>query len=214
MKKIALALIIASATAPSFAENKFTGELLLGNAKQDLNISYSFNIDGEVESGTESVDGDSTSYGFRGGYQVGRYFALELAHQIYGGYTNSYIDDFDDRISETIETKATRIGIKGILPTSDTFSIIGRIGLAKWDFDINSRDSSTPGEVFKHNEDGQDLYYSIGAEFKFNEQFFAGLEYSMLTMSWDDKSSSDGFSASVDYGHDVNNFTISVGMVF
>ncbi len=214
MKKIVLALFMASVTAPSFAENKFTGELLLGNADQELNISYSFNDNGDLETGKESFDGDSTSYGFRGGYQIGTYFALELKHQIYGEYTNSYIDDFDDTIRDTTEAKATSLGIKGIVPMSDSFSVVGRVGLAKWDLDYRSTDSSAPGEVFKLSEDGQDLYYSIGAEFKINEKFFAGLEYSILTMKWDEKFAEDGFSGSVDYEHNINNLSLSVGMVF
>ncbi|MES2673587.1 MAG: porin family protein [Pseudomonadota bacterium] len=214
MKKIALALIIASVAAPSLAENKFTGELLLGKASQELNISYSFNNEGVIESGKESFDNDSNGYGFRAGYQIGQHFAVELTHQLYGEYTNSFLDDFDDRIRETIEAKATSVGVKGILPMSDSFSIVGRLGLANWDLDLSSTDSSNPGEVFKLKEDGQDLYYSIGAEFKINEKFFAGIEYSILTMSWDDKVVDGEFSASVDYEHEVNNLGLSFGMVF
>ena len=193
MKKIAFSLSIVLPSlllsAPALSQSGFYAELSAGSVKNKVEIdssfiTYSGNIKSQTEIFSETKSYDSTSLGLRLGYQFNEYIAIESGYHNYGEAKDSYIDVFDDTINEKISSSAVSIGIKGSLPISDHFSIFARTGMAKWDFKVSSTDSSMPGEVDQLKESDKDIYYGVGAEYRFNETISLGVEYSVLSMGW------------------------------
>ncbi|MFC1750416.1 porin family protein [Pseudomonadota bacterium] len=197
MKKYTLALVLATTALPSFAESNFSGELLFGTADQKT----------EISSLSSSSSGDDTSIGIRGAYQFNERIAIELAFHNYGETDDTYIDSFGDTINDKIETTSINIGVKGVLPLENGFSLAGRLGVAMWDYTLNETDSSLPGFVINSEDDGTDIYYGIGAQYDFNEKVFVGMEYTITEMDV----SLFGIVAA---DHEVKNFSLSVGSKF
>ena len=216
MKKIALSLSIVIPSlllsAPTLSQQGFYTELSAGSVKSkaqiDSVVTYSLiyldNTETTTESYSETESYDSTSLGLRLGYQFNEYIAIEAGYHNYGEAKDNYIDEFDDTINVKISSSAVSFGIKGSLPISDHFSIFARTGMAKWDFKSSFTDSSMPGEVEQLKESDKDIYYGIGAEYRFNETISLGLEYSLLSMGWKDIESEYEQYSGVDFSYSLD----------
>jgi len=144
--------------------------------------------------------------GVRGAFQFNENFAVELSYQNYGEIDETFIDMYGDTINDTIQTTALNIGLKGIYPLQSGVSIIGRAGLSLWDYEIEETNSFYPGEVFTLDDDGNDFYFGIGAQYDINDQFFLNVEYTLLEL---DVSAPGG-----SFDHEVENFSVSAGVNF
>lgn len=196
MKRLTLVLALTTTALPSFAESNFSGELLLGTADQETKIS-----------GGSSASGDDTSIGIRGAYQFNENIAIELAYQNYGEADDTYIDEFGDTINDKFETTSINLGVKGILPLENGFSLNGRLGVAMWDYELKETDSSFPGVVFNLDDDGTDFYYGIGAQYDFKENVYIGIEYTITEIDL-------SLLGIVSADHEVKNFSLSIGSKF
>ncbi len=217
MKKIAfsLSIVIPSLllSAPALSQSGFYAELSAGSVKNkaemDVSLTSSVTYLGYIESETESYSDtesyDSTSLGLRLGYQFNEYIAIESGYHNYGEAKDNYIDEFDDTINEKISSSAVSFGIKGSIPISDHFSIFARTGMAKWDFKTSVTDSSMPGEVEQLKGSDKDIYYGVGAEYRFNETISLGVEYSVLSMGWKAVESESEQYYDVDYSYSLDN---------
>ena len=200
MKKIALvcSTVLSTAisslllSAPALAGSGFYAELSAGSVKHKAevnSVTYNGTYMGEsfteIEAEKESLLNESgTSFGIRFGYQFNDYIAVELGHHQYGEADEKYVDKYGDNIHNKLKSSATSVGIKGILPLSDDFSLFARAGIAKWDMKLTVSDSSAPDETYVLKDDNNDLYYGLGAEYNFSETVSLGLEYTMLDMDW------------------------------
>lgn len=231
MKKIALVLSGLLISSTAVAGSGFYGELSVGQAKSQPSststFSYEYNFFGDTDSGTESESytssaESSTSFGARLGYKFNDYIAAEAGYHQYGEATDNYTDEWGDSISDKVKTSSTSIGLKGILPLSDQFSLFARAGYAKWDLDIKSTDSSLPGDVFSMKEDGNNAYFGFGLDFNISESVSLGLEYSMLNMEFaidDSYTESDenfyySLSSHTDVDYEVTNIALLLKMNF
>lgn len=196
MKKSTLALVLTTMALPSFAESKFSGELLLGTADQETELSVG-----------GSTSADDTSIGIRGAYQYNENVAIELAYHNYGEAESSYIDVYGDTYHDKLETTSVNIGIKGVLPVDNNFSLAARLGLAMWDYTLTGTSAALPGGSLTLEDDGTDIYYGIGAQYDFNEKVFVGVEYTVTEL---DLSLLGVLSAD----HEVKNFSLSIGSRF
>jgi len=194
MKKVVLSVLLMSSVLPAMAENNFSAELLLGMADQELSANG------------QSTSGDDTSFGVRGAYSLNENFSVEGAYQSYGETDDTYIDEFGDTINDKLSSTALSLGIKGILPLDNGVSLNARAGISFWDAEIKETDSAFPGETFKGDDNGNDLYYGIGAQYQINPQIFIGVEYTMTKMGI----STEGVSADFD----VKNISLSLGYKF
>ena len=190
-KNIIWGIILGSTAFSAVAENDFSGEILLGTADQ------------EVSAGGVSASGDDISFGVRGAFSLSENFAIEGAYQSYGEADDTYIDSFGDTINDKLTTTALNIGVKGIVPLDNGVSLNGRLGISFWDAELKETDSAFPGQTFKADDDGNDLYYGIGIQYKINSQIFIGAEYTITKMDI----STNGVSADLD----VNNISLSLG---
>jgi OmpA-OmpF porin, OOP family len=210
MNKAVMGLIIASITTPAFADSGFYAELALGNADNKSSINVYEN--GEQDE-SFSISKSSNSYGIRAGYQIGQNFAVELGLQENGSIKYTEVDEFGT-YSDKIGTSSTNIGIKGILPVGETFSLYARLGVAQWDLDSNSTDPEFPEEDLAFSKSGNDVYYSIGGDFVISEKFNIGVEYSTVTMGWSDSFEFFGETFRTDIDHEVNNLSITMTFKF
>ncbi len=214
MKKILAGFMALTTTLPVIADTDFYGVLSLGNADNRSKGVSSGILFGEAFSETFKFNKDSTSYSIRGGYQFHENFAVELGHYEYGKVTYAYIDEFDDSIKDHIDTNSNNLGIKAGWPITESITLSGSIGIAKWNFDAHSTDSSLPDEVSEFSKDGTDIYYGVSFEYSINNKLSVGLEYSSVSMKWGSSESEENLSYSSDSEHKVNNLSLTVQMKF
>jgi opacity protein-like surface antigen len=213
MKKILTSLIALSITFPVIADTGFYGGLSIGTTDNQSKSSASGVSLGEDFNDTAQFSGDSTSYSIRGGYQLHENLVVEFGHYEYGKVTYTYIDDFDDSIKDKIETNSNNLGVKAIWPITELISLNVSVGIAKWNFDADSTDSSLPDEI-DFSEDGTNMYYGVGFEYHINNSLSIGVEYSSLSMEWGTSGSEENFSYKSDIEHKVNNLSLVLQMKF
>lgn len=202
MKKALMAVVMIGASIPAFAESGFYGEVALGSMDNDVSVSGGGRIGDERFTYKESLSyGSSTAFSLGGGYQFNDYVAIDASYRNYGNAKDSYIDDYGDQINGSIKTNSINLGVLATFPFAEVFSVYGRLGLASWDLKAEHTDSSAPGEVDKTSEDGTDIYWAAGAAYSFNDQFSLALEYSSLTMEWDESYVETSFD--VDWNYDL-----------
>lgn len=170
MKKLTLGLLLTAATLPAMAESKFSAELLLGQADQESDVA-----------GFKLGSGDDMSYGIRGSYLANKNIALELAYQNYGETDKSYPEE-GGTTSEMLSSSAITLGVKGILPFDNGFSLHARAGLSVWDYKVAVTNTAFLEEGVSLKDDGNDLYYGIGMQYAINPQLSIGAEYTMTEM--------------------------------
>ncbi|WP_075187725.1 outer membrane beta-barrel protein [Teredinibacter haidensis] len=220
MNKVLFFLCLSIVSKTAFAEGKWSAEFLLGNGSFDLSSGISGTFDDEIFSEKIEVPNiDNTAiYGLRGTYTFNSYIGIEFGYRDFGESESEYIDDFDDTINDKIKTDAILFGVKGAYPISSDFSVNGRIGLANWGIDSKSTDSSTPGETYRSNEDGQDIYYAVGGEYSFNEKMYVGLEYAIYPLEW--TNSEKGELENIQYEYtikqklEIQTVSLSIGIKF
>jgi hypothetical protein len=186
--KTIIGVMLACLSVSALAEGGFTVELMTGGARQDSSIS-----------GSGDTSGSDSSYGLRGLYEINRHFAAELAYQDYGRTNDAVTNYYTIRVSTT----AVTAGVKAIIPTSGKLSLHGRLGLSVWSADLHEQFYSMTAD---NSDNGNDIYYGIGAQLAFTPLLKGGLEYTITDMD----ASLDGVSAN----HEVSNFAVSLSYSF
>lgn len=195
MKKLFLGLVIATLSMPVLAETNTSLEVLLGSAKQTTDFN----------DGTTSSDSD-TSLGLRAAIAFHPNIAVEIGYHNFGETDDTYIDSWGDTLNDKVSTNAASLGLKGILPLNNQISVNARVGMSRWSLEAKETDTAFPGVVFEYEDKGTDFYYGIGAQFKLNENFSLGAEYTITPISVSD--------TALDIDHEIENFAISVGYSF
>jgi opacity protein-like surface antigen len=176
MKKITLllfALIFPAAHAQ--AQNGLGLGLSVGSAGQEYSDIYT------DFAGLSEVSGRDSSTGFRISIPLAPLVLMEGAFYDYGQGNDDYIDNFGDIISVKLSTTSINLGMAGIIPLSYTpTDLIGRIGLALWDSEVEFRDSSMPGTVLKDKDDGVGIYVGFGIRTALTRNVKLGFEYTFL----------------------------------
>ncbi len=159
MKKLTLAILLMSTTAPVFADSKFSAELSLGQANYQINI------------GDINVDlGDSTSFGIKGTYKFTPNFAIDLGYQNLAEAEKTTFGNTSKMSGSQIN-----LGVKGIMPFDNGLSVSGVLGISQLSLDMNDI-----------SDDGSDFYFGVGGYYSFTSQFFMGMEYTLFGYSFGD----------------------------
>lgn len=196
MKKTALGILLGVTAIPAMANDGFfSGEILLGKTDQEVGN----NIGGE---------GDDNSFGIRGAYNLNKYIGFELSYIDHGETDDKFIDGFGDTINDKISLTAFNLGAKGVLPFENGFSLHARLGLSFWDAELEETNSAVPGETFKGDDSGNDLYYGIGAQYTINSKFTIGVEYTLFEYEF--KPFEDGAEPDIE----VKTFALTAGFNF
>ena len=192
MKKYALGVLLTVSGLPALAEISVTPELLVGKADQSTDVN-----------GSKVTDGDDTSLGLRAVFGINKNLDVEVAYQDYGETDDTYVDSFGDTINDKFSTSALNVGLKGIAPFSDKLAFHGRVGLARWDTELKSTDSSSPGQTLSLDDNGVDIYYGVGVQYNLTPKLNVGMEYDITEM--------DVSFSGLAVDHTVKNLSLSLG---
>jgi hypothetical protein len=176
MKKFALFLLLLASIFP-FSNAQARDSLILGVSAGTAGQQYS---DAYTDIwGTSARDG---SIGLKIGVPISDYAIIEGAYYDYGEATDNYFDGFGDLITVKTSTKSANFGMAGIFPISySTADIVGRIGLAVWDSNVEFRDSSLPGVASTDTDDGVSVYFGFGVRTSISQHIRLGLEYTFFS---------------------------------
>lgn len=219
MKKLAFTVLISGASLSSYADNGLYGDIFVGSSSYDFDVLLP---EGESFAGGKILEFDeTTSYGLRVGYQLTNFVAIELGYSKFGEVGNNHTYNLDNTITQQLDDTLTvkynlaltavTLGVKGILPLTNNISLNARLGMASWDLSTGYQNSFSPGKVQRISKDGQDLYYGVGMEYSFGNNFYAGLEYSITNFVLNEPALND---SSYKIEGENSNTALSVGYRF
>lgn len=149
----------------------------VGAARSDVTIEeYVF-----FGATTDRASGSTTGFRLRGGYQFGRFFALEAGYVDFGQFENHF--DPDDCPNGApgpcpLEARTSVSGIfggaVGILPLGERWLLTARLGYVR--MKIDTQEIGATGLDGSTDSDG--LHYGIAAGYRFNDHWTALLDYS------------------------------------
>ena len=129
----------------------------------------------ESVNSTISIDDEDTSFRLSAGYSFSDYFAVEGGYIDFGEVSDSFtVAGVTGRVEA--EADGFDLALVGSLPVSEKFSLTGRAGYLFWDADVKATATGVP--TISDSEDGNDLFFGIGAEYRFTDQW-------SLTGGWD-----------------------------
>lgn len=228
MKNIITGIALFSFPLFAFAEFNLISEILIGKAHNKVR---SF-IQNEVSEEYYSSSLTSESRGFRLGVKIDNNFTIELAKHDHGKVVNSFNisiptmappspsgpiflpPEFDTIVKARIpiDLESLRLGVKGQIELFENVSANARLGLAHWEYgEFTPQQLTNVGSPSNSGESGNDIYYSLGAEYKFTKNVYLGLEYSLLTIN---ESSGDKDTVYGSYKHDVKDLSLVFGWAF
>jgi opacity protein-like surface antigen len=228
MKKFIVGAALLSFSLFTNAEVTILSEILIGQAQHK--ISSTLKSDVSEENYSSSLNSDL--FGFRLGIKLLDNVSFELAKYDHGKVANNFTistptmappspsgatflpSEFDTivEVSIPIDIESIRLGIKGEMELFKNLSVNVRLGLAHWKYDGASPYLLTNlGPSSDKGGSGNDIYYSLGTEYQFTENFYVGLEYSLLKIN-ETKDINNDVSGS--YKHDIQDISVIIGWVF
>ena len=220
MKKYIVGIVLFSIPFFSSAEVKFVSEILVGQSKNKIHSNIQGDSGGEDNYYSHL---NSNSFAFRLGLKFTENLSFELAKHNHGSAVNqltdsipvvvggSIVDYYTYERNMPIDTTSLRLGMKGEVEIITGLSLNARLGLAHWEYD-----EYTPQDLiaigWSTDTNGNDIYYSLGAEYKLTENFYVGVEYSVLPI---DKNFEDkDLEASGYFDHTIKDLSFIVGWEF
>lgn len=138
-------------------------------------------VDTGITPVTASLDEDDTGFKFFGGHQINNNIIIEGFYANLGEATLSGNagDTFiiDGALLQflvnnaSLSAEGTALGVSALVGgnVSDSFSIFGKLGLAKWDLDLTA--SGTGVGTSSTSEDGTDIFFGLVASYRFNKDW-------------------------------------------
>lgn len=231
MNKLIAGIALFSFPIFSYAEITIVSEVLIGQSQHKIDRSASvYGPDKHFSSSSSS-----SSYGFRIGTKFTENISIELSKHFYGSVDNKFTISYPSQspgipggtsevippnqyeiipLSMPIDIESIRLGVKGEMELLPNFSFIARLGMAYWEYD-----KYTPHQYnlygFFGRESGNDIYYSLGTEYQFSENIYAGIEYSFFeaSNSINDKAG-DNLGHASSYSHKVEDLSLVLGWMF
>lgn len=187
MKIVALAgMVGVLAATNAFAAGPFA-EAGVGSSK--------FKVDG---SSGWTMDDRDTSYRILGGYMFNDYVGAEAGYLNLGTASGSITANINGTlygralaVNGTVRAEGDAtgwlLGIRGVIPVNDRFSLNGRLGIYRWDSDVKvslSAAGTWGGTAIAANStasqsySGSDTYIALGAAYNIHKQVTFGVAYS------------------------------------
>jgi hypothetical protein len=212
----------------TLAETVIVSEILIGKSQHEIKSSLNPKISNE----SYFASLNDNSFGVRFGVKFWDNVSIELAKHYHGRVVNEFTVYYPTSIPGTpsegncclgpdhdytaeaiipIEIESIRFGIKGEIELVTNFTVNARVGLAHWSYK-----NYTPKRLANFSPppvsdgSGNDLYYSLGAEYKFSEDLYFGIDYSLLSVN--ESYAVNDVSGS--FSHDVKDLSIVAGWVF
>jgi len=169
----------------------FAIEILVGRAKHDANVGLF----------QPNVDGDDTSIGIRGTYQLNKYWGLDLSYNDFGEASGRSRDDAGNPIDFSLKGSTVELNFNGRVFITDRLSLIARLGASRYDSEVTIGAES-------EDDDGFDLVLGAAIQYGFSDHFFTSIDY-----SWRDLTGGS-FNATRFDTYEVTNLTVSLGYRF
>ena len=138
-----------------------------GDASRDVLI-------GNLGGGTGSTDKSSGAYKIGVGYQINTYNGFDFAYH----YTGKFAHNIDSSPVGPVRTevKVSRLALAYVLsiPATERLSILGRIGVHRWEEKITSR--TVVGD-FESKRNDTDTTFGIGSRYALGSNMALTLEY-------------------------------------
>jgi len=191
------ALCLATLLVSSFTSQVFAGAYSniyagagLGYSKYSSIEEYFQGLKTEPDESYEVDENDVAIHLFAGWEFVPRYLAVEFSYVDFGDAEAEFTEPFSANSFETIDfqfrTSAIGVALKGMLPLGKSLSVFGKAGIAMWELDAKARGETYLNGNFgdsytlvDRNIDGQDFFYSVGAEYHYSENLSIYGEYLM-----------------------------------
>lgn len=207
--KLLAATLVACLPLVAHAKSGWYVGLDAGKAQADAEVVEYF-LGGDV---TDQDDGSSTGIHLRGGYQFGRFFALEGGFADFGEYEYSF--DPDDcpfgapgpcPFSVSTSFRGFTLSMLGILPLGDRWSIHGRLGF----FEMQAVSRQLDGGDLRDSSSEGGMQFALGAGLKLDEHWEFQFDYSRF----EQLDFGFGFNVIGDFGtYDVGDTTLtSIGI--
>jgi hypothetical protein len=137
---------------------------------------------------TVDCDDSDTAFKAYAGYQFNKYFAAEIGYADLGkveptGSAGGLT------AGATIEAKAFFVEAVGMLPLTHGLSILGRVGAARWDVDVQGTGAAAP--LGSESDDGIDLVYGAGLQWMFAKNFGLRAEYEVYDNVGDEETTGE-----------------------
>ena len=120
-----------------------------------------------------ACDDEDTAFKLLGGYRVNPNFAVEFAYTGLGEASAS----FAGFGTISVESSGFEVLAVATAPVGAQWSLYGKIGLFRWDLDVNDG----TGVVGSFSESGTDLTYGLGASYDFSRDSALRIEYQQYT---------------------------------
>ena len=169
----------------------------VGSARSDAKVDEHVFLGGTTARGTDTTVG----WRLRGGYQFGRFFALEAAYVDLGEV--DYQFDPNDCPNGApgpcpFNVRSSSNGfvgtLRGILPIGEHWFLDGRLGFGK----MRIHADQIGGAAISASDDNETFYYGIGGGYRFNDHWEILLDYSEYAQ--DDVSRLGGDSGNYNLG--------------
>lgn len=139
----------------------------------------------DVLAADSSLDDSGTAWSVVGGWKFSEYFAAEIGYLNLGkakyraeGLVTDGFDLYDATFGMDISAKGPTAALVGIAPIGEQFDLHARLGMffAKSKFDFSaSLDGIGASDSF--DASSNDLFYGIGAAYRFTDRFSLTLDY-------------------------------------
>lgn len=189
------AVLFAAAGAAQAGDIGYAFDFVVGQADQN-----------NSEEDSITISGIDTSQAIRFTLQFNHVVGLEIGYTDYGEISDDYVNEFNEDVTDYLETKAVNVGVAARFPVGDVANIVGRAGVASWDLDYRETNSGFPGIDYTDSDEGLSGYIGVGISFDLAENFRVGAEVNALA-----------FNASlgaVETDHVISNFAVSAGFQF
>ncbi len=187
INKYLLALACGIAVS-AHAENNF---YVLGSVGQSHVKLDKGDFDSELENegfivNSSDLDKDDTGYKIQFGYQFNPYFAVE------GGYVDFGSADYKANVSGVaakaeFEATGWNINVLGLIPFTDTFSLVTKFGFIRSDVDVTVS-ASAGGVSISESESGKHIstLFGFGAQYAFTKNLAVRAEFENYNAVGDD----------------------------
>lgn len=199
--------VLALAMAPAVHAEGFYVGAAFGTSSSDDYENYVLANwdDGSFTSAT--IEDSDTFTRFFVGYDLNENFAFELGLSDLGTVTTDAVSNgccfyFPGPVHHEVSADGMEVSALAKLPLGESGGLFFRLGFFAWDITEAVSDSSG-GAAF--SDDGSDLYYGIGASYKFGESWALSGEYTLYSMEPSAGGSFDATSMSVSLSYAFGN---------
>jgi OOP family OmpA-OmpF porin len=151
----------------AFTSTAVAGDVYIGLAAgqtsfKNTSLSSSFNV-------------DDTGYKVFVGYEIWRFFAVELGYTDHGTFNDVNRSDPANPVMLSAESQSLALWAIGILPATPRLSLWGKLGYANTDVDGSASDTMMNTEPFDVGD--QNVAWGFGLGYNFTSKWALTLEF-------------------------------------